>query len=301
MVATDNEALGPTLVLLGALVMPAAFLTFVAGRRMPITISSGLLALVGIGGGVVGVVLAGFIEFETLQRLGMAAKAGVAVIEEMAKLIVPAGVLLFRPPRRVSDGLLLGVASGAGFAALETMGYAFTTVVNRHGDLTTVSNLLLVRGLWSPAGHMAWTGIAAAALCHAVQHRFSRRSTLLFVAALGLSIALHTAWDTLQTPRAYAAIAMLGLGTLALVVRRLAAPARAKAGLPELLPEHRELEIVHFRAAEAFLRRRGTAGARRSAGNPAVRTRRSNRRVAGSRSFPSSPRPARPGRSARPC
>jgi protease PrsW len=221
MVATGNEALGPTLVLLGALVMPAAFLTFVAGRRMQVSVGAGMLALVALGGGVVGVVVAGFIEFETLQALGTAAKLGVAVIEELAKLLVPAALLFTRRPWRVADGLLLGVASGAGFAALETMGYAFTSVVNHHGDLTTVSNLLLVRGLWSPAGHMAWTGIAAAALYYAAEQRFELRACGLLAGALVMAIGLHTAWDSLQTPWAYAMIAVIGLGVLATVVHRV--------------------------------------------------------------------------------
>ena len=178
LVTTNNEALVPTLLLLGALVIPSAFVAFVAGRPMKSTVSSATLTVVAVAGGVVGVVIAGFLEFETLQRLGTAGKLGVAVIEETTKLIIPAGLLLLGRSRAVADGLLLGVASGAGFAALETMGYAFTTIVNRHGDLSTVTNLLLVRGLWSPAGHMAWTGITATALYHAVAQRFSPRSLL---------------------------------------------------------------------------------------------------------------------------
>jgi RsiW-degrading membrane proteinase PrsW (M82 family) len=42
----------------------------------------------------------------------------VGFAEETAKLIIPAAVLLFVGYRRPANGLLLGVASGAGFAAL---------------------------------------------------------------------------------------------------------------------------------------------------------------------------------------
>ena len=167
--ATGNEALVPALLLVGALVMPVTFVTFLAGRPLTLTVGTSLVAVTALAGGVVGVVLAGLVEFETLNSLGLGDKVGVAVIEETAKLIVPASLLLWKRSRCVGDGLILGAASGAGFAALETMGYAFTTIVTRHGDLTEVSNLLLVRGLWSPAGHMAWTGITAAALYYAVR------------------------------------------------------------------------------------------------------------------------------------
>jgi len=50
-------------------------------------------------------------------------------------LIVPACILLVSRYRRPADGLLLGVAAGAGFAALETMGYAFVELVGVAGSL----------------------------------------------------------------------------------------------------------------------------------------------------------------------
>ena len=53
--ATSNEALVPTLLLVGALVMPVAFLTLVIGRGMKLTVSKELVAVVALGGGVVGV------------------------------------------------------------------------------------------------------------------------------------------------------------------------------------------------------------------------------------------------------
>ena len=62
---------------------------------------------------------------------------GVGLIEEASKLIVPAAILLLvRRYRTAADGLLLGVAAGAGFAAMETMGYAFTTLVTSRGSIT---------------------------------------------------------------------------------------------------------------------------------------------------------------------
>ena len=48
----------------------------------------------------------------------------VGLIEEAAKLIVPLLVLIFSSTRRSRDGVIIGVASGMGFATLETMGTA---------------------------------------------------------------------------------------------------------------------------------------------------------------------------------
>jgi uncharacterized protein (UPF0261 family) len=39
-----------------------------------------------------------------------------------------------------------GVASGAGFAALETMGYAFVPLIQTRGDLGTVDGILCAGG-----------------------------------------------------------------------------------------------------------------------------------------------------------
>ena len=57
--------------------------------------------------------------------------------------------------RSEASGILLRVASAMGFAALETMGYAFVTLLASRGNLALLDEVLLVRGLASPAGHAA--------------------------------------------------------------------------------------------------------------------------------------------------
>ena len=83
----------------------------------------------------------------------------VGLIEETAKLIVPALLLLLGRYRRPADGLLIGVASGAGFAVLETMGYGFVVLIISHGNLSAVDGVLMTRGLLSPAAHADLTGL----------------------------------------------------------------------------------------------------------------------------------------------
>src|SRR5436309_2542874 len=83
-----------------------------------------------ICGGVVGTVIAGSVEFNTLQRLGFLPTLGIGLIEEASKLIVPIGLLLLgtRVAGR-ANGLIVGVTVGMAFAALETMGYAFVALL----------------------------------------------------------------------------------------------------------------------------------------------------------------------------
>ena len=57
-----------------------------------------------------------------LRELGVVPMLAVGFIEEAAKLIVLVVLVITLRPRRRADGLVLGVAAGAGFAVLETMG-----------------------------------------------------------------------------------------------------------------------------------------------------------------------------------
>jgi RsiW-degrading membrane proteinase PrsW (M82 family) len=151
---------------------------------------------------------------------------GVGLIEESSKLIVPALVLIFMRHRSPADGLLVGVASGAGFAALETMGYAFVALIESRGSIATVDGILLLRGVLSPAGHMAWTGLSCAALWQAAADGWSRRSVVYFVLAFAAAVALHAAWDSVRTVPGYGVVAVLSIASLALATHRLAVRSR---------------------------------------------------------------------------
>src|SRR5947209_4166573 len=112
-VSTDNPNLLPALILLGAAVVPCAFVVFIGGRRLVFDVGGGVVALTALVGGVIGVVTAGLLEYHTLKRLGALPMVGVGLIEEFAKLVVPALIfVLVRRYQHPADGLLLGVASG---------------------------------------------------------------------------------------------------------------------------------------------------------------------------------------------
>jgi protease PrsW len=198
LIATQNPNFVPSLILLGAAVVPAAFLTFVAGRRLPVDLPASTLAMTALLGGVIGTVVAGTLEYDTLQRLGALPMVAVALIEETAKLLIPL-VLLVLPRFRhgPANGLVLGVASGAGFAALETMGYAVTALLQTRGQLGAVDGTLLLRGLMSPAAHMAWTGLTAAALWRAAAQHWHPRAIGGFLGVFAVAVALHTCWDAI--------------------------------------------------------------------------------------------------------
>ena len=221
LVATQNPNFVPTAILLGAAVVPAAFVAFITGRRLPYSVGGAVIGAAALLGGVIGVIVAGTLEFDAQRDLGALPTIGIGLIEEASKLIIPAGILVFfRRYRSPANGLLLGVAAGAGFAALETMGYGFTTLLASHGSITATVDTLVLRRFLSPAGHMAWTGITAAALFTAAttrgHHRFLR-----FFATFVLAVALHALWDSQTSLIGTAVIAVASLAVLAWTVHRV--------------------------------------------------------------------------------
>src|SRR3954469_7907102 len=225
---TKNPNLVPALILLGAAVVPAAFVAFVAGRRLVFDLGGVVVGITGLVGGVIGVVAAGLLEYRTLQTLGFVPLLAVGVIEEAAKLIVPAAIVLFwRKHRHPADGLLLGVACGAGFAVLETMGYAFVVLVQSKGDLDVVQQVLFLRGVLSPAAHMAWTGLGAAGLFTAAGAGWRGRAVLRFAGVFAVVVVLHTIWDSVaQAVIADIVVAVVSLALLTWTAHSLAAPHR---------------------------------------------------------------------------
>jgi RsiW-degrading membrane proteinase PrsW (M82 family) len=223
---TKNPNLVPSLILLGAFLIPVTFVVFIYQRVHVERTSPDVVAMAALFGGVIGVVVASRLEFDTVNRLGAVPILLVGLIEEAAKLIVPALILVLARKRRPDNGLLVGVAVGMGFAALETMGYAFVTLLQSQLSIGATQEVLLLRGLLSPAAHAAWTGLAAAALWRAWDNRTAAAWWEFVLVYLGVSI-LHAAWDGLDRWWAYLILSVISLG---LVQRRLhedvLAPAR---------------------------------------------------------------------------
>ena len=196
---THNILYVPSLLLIGAAVAPVTFITFVGAlpRRGELPFTQ--IAVAAAVGGVIGTVVAGSLEFETVRTLGSLPTLSIGLIEESAKLAVPALVLVWRRQRPL-DGLVLGVAVGSGFALLETMGYAFVALVRSGGQLAATTQLLLVRSVTEPGGHAAWTGLACAALFAIRTSRRTLIGWLRFVSVFAGVVALHMTWYLHRRP-----------------------------------------------------------------------------------------------------
>lgn len=196
MTNTGNPVYVPCLLLLGAAVVPATLTTLVTEVQTSRRLSLARILTAATLGGVVGAVIAGQLEFDTVRALGVLPFLVIGLIEESAKLAIPVMLFAWRRPRlRALDGLVLGVAVGSGFAALETMGYAFVALLKTGGHLQPVESLLVLRALTSLGGHAAWTGLAAAAFFAIPGARRGAIGWLRFVATFIGVVCLHAQWD----------------------------------------------------------------------------------------------------------
>ena len=212
---TENIHLVPVVLLLGALLVPVTFVVYLFER---LSVQPAILPTLAVcfgAGGSIGVAAAAILEYQTLRDLGTLPMVAVGVIEESVKLAVPLWLLVGGRFRSPDAGLLLGVASGMGFAALETMGYGLVALIQSGGQIGSTEEVLLVRGLVSPVGHAAWTGLVCAALWRRPY------SWTVVVAAFLTAVALHALWDSTDSTLARVAVGTVSGGLLAAQIRRL--------------------------------------------------------------------------------
>ncbi|WIY83572.1 PrsW family glutamic-type intramembrane protease [Propionimicrobium sp. PCR01-08-3] len=218
LVVTQNSNLFPALLLVGSLTVPLAVLLWAARGPHGDLAPGGIIVATVLAGGVTGILLAGVFESIAAAAVGEGVILFVGIIEETAKLIVPLVVLRIAYPRTTHGGVVIGVAAGAGFAVLETMGYGFNALLEKGAGLGAVDATLLVRGIFAPAGHIAWTGILCAAIWY---WRSGRRNGLGAFATFGTWIAvivLHTVWDAAASIPVHVIVGTLSLGALIWVV-----------------------------------------------------------------------------------
>jgi RsiW-degrading membrane proteinase PrsW (M82 family) len=193
---THNPNLFPTVVLLGVFMLPAAYAAFFYDHRRLSLLSAGAVARSFLYGGLLGVIAASILEPLFIHSLALSTMLTVAIIEESAKIL---GVMIIAWRLRHDaeiDGIILGAAAGMGFAALESMGYAFTGFLRSGGSLSFTVYLIIMRGIMSPLGHGTWTAILASVL-----FREARNSRFRFnwkvLGAYGTVVLLHSLWDLL--------------------------------------------------------------------------------------------------------
>lgn len=193
--ASASPAYLPGVILLGAFLVPVTFVAYLHDRLEGWRVPQRIVAACFLWGGILGTVVASHAELGMLRHFGVMPSLGIALIEESVKLVIPVVVYVLWRERSRAAGIVIGLATGAGFAGFETMGYAYVRFLQSHGDLGLLNQILFLRGLTSPVGHIAWTGLVCAVLwgegVKAGRATINPRVLLAFSAA----VALHTLWD----------------------------------------------------------------------------------------------------------
>ena len=218
LVATSDPNYVPSVILLGAFLVPVTFLTYLYERLPDWDVPLPALAVCFLWGGGLGTVVAGTLEYDVVRALGLLPKLFIGFIEESAKLIVPLIFYFLGRYRSEAAGIVLGVATAAGFAGLETMGYGFVTLLQSRGNLGILDEVLILRGLTSPAGHLAWTGLVCAVLW---RERLKAGHAVLNWRVLGAfltAVVLHALWDTFAGARGVTFVGFLSVELVSLLI-----------------------------------------------------------------------------------
>lgn len=196
MVVTGNPNLFPTVVLIGNFMVPVAYVAFFYERRHLSQLSMPVTAYLFLYGGLLGVLASSILEPIFIRHMDLLSVALVGLIEEGAKIL---GVILIASRWKHDsemDGLILGAAAGMGFAALESMGYAFTAFMASQGSLSATVAITLMRGVLSPLGHGTWTAILASVLFRESRGKHFQINRKVIGAYLVVSL-LHALWDAI--------------------------------------------------------------------------------------------------------
>lgn len=174
---------------LGAFLVPIVYVVYLvesdilATRPGAVIATFGLAALLGIPvSGVLQVILG-------LDADRVTGALGIAVLEEVLKLLGVVWLLGRSSARFRMDGVVFGAAAGMGFAAFETVLFGLAFIDEAGALLQTLG----LRSVLAPLGHGTWTAI----VCATIWGERSRGRLLSpqVIGALGLAIALHAIWD----------------------------------------------------------------------------------------------------------
>ena len=208
---TRNLKLFPAVVILGSSAVPVAYVAFFYQRKYLSRLTMSTTSIGFFFGGILGVYATALLENRFFIGPDVVINLEASLIEEGVKMVCV--LLVARRLRHDSevDGIILGAAVGMGFAALESIGYAFTTFFYSQGSpqmtawvtrqtggivLTPTLMVTLVRGMLSPMAHGTWTAILAGVLFRQSRGNHFRLDAQVIWACL-LVIALHGLWDAM--------------------------------------------------------------------------------------------------------
>lgn len=232
----QNLNLYPGTIMMGALAVPLATVILFFELNTPRNVSFYRVLMLIASGGIVSMMIALFgFDVSPFDWMGTA-QAG--IVEEIGKLLAVVVLVRDKKYRFTLNGLLFGAAVGAGFAAFESAGYAFTALWQSH-VVQAMSTTILLRAFLAPFGHVAWTAIAAGAFWRVKNGNALRPGMFAdsrFLKAFLIPVALHALWDFPYIPGTFfIKYAVIGLVTWYVVFGLV------QEGLKQVRVEQREI------------------------------------------------------------
>lgn len=142
--------------MIGSFVIPVTALMFYWEMNIPRNIPLYEVALMFLTGGVISM----FVSLLFFQVFDTSIASFAAFCEEPGKLLALAFFLRKPDKKYILNGILIGGAVGAGFSAIESVGYAFD-VAAQAGN---AADVVVMRGILSPGGHVVWAAMYGGAL-----------------------------------------------------------------------------------------------------------------------------------------
>lgn len=194
----ENINAVPGIILIGSFMMPIALFVFFYELNTPKNISFFTVMKVFLIGGCASLLFTLFL-FEFVAASSEVAWAIlVGIVEEIGKLVI---VWVFLYTEKKADcclnGLVIGAAVGAGFAAFESAGYAFQFLL-ASGDTDVMLEVILVRGFLAPGGHIVWAAMSGYAMMLAKGDQPFSLDVFkqgAFWKLFWIPVALHALWD----------------------------------------------------------------------------------------------------------
>jgi len=240
-----NPKLIPGLIMMGSLAVPLATVILFFELNVPRNVSFNRVLMLVASGGVVSlfVALVGF----SVSDLGWLGASQAGIVEEIGKLLAVVIIARSFKGKYILNGLLFGAAVGAGFAFFESAGYAFE-FLEKSGKLDVMFDVIQVRALLTPFGHVAWTAIAAGALWRVKGDQPFQLGMLFessFLKTMAIPMLLHMAWDSPFSSPFDLHLVVLG------VIGWFVVFGLVQQGLRQI--KHEQLQISHAKAIKAEL------------------------------------------------
>ena len=189
----------PGLIFIGSIAAPFSVLVFFFEINAPRNISIFQTVMIFLIGGCISLLITVFLyTYTDTDAFTITTAIIVGIVEEAGKIITTALFIRYmKKCKYIFNGMLIGAAIGAGFAAFESAGYAFRVLLSAQLFKEMTNNILL-RGILSPGGHVAWAAIEGAAIIISLKNDEFNWGSLLdkrFLSLTLICVALHAIWD----------------------------------------------------------------------------------------------------------